>query len=146
MRKAILMLTHHVQIDSMFALVEGVSTVLHDTPRFGKYRKELTALVVCLLGFVASIPCITDMGAHFACSLHAAARRLAHAPCHCSCSSMLHSSLYMAKTAEVHPMGIVAMSDLLLLCPVCTRTKLTCLQESFLLTSWTITWPRMASS
>ena len=49
-------------IDSMFALVEGVSTVITDTPRFRHLRKETVAGVACVLGFVGSIAFASDIG------------------------------------------------------------------------------------
>ena len=49
-------------IDSMFAMVEGVATVLTDTPRFRHVRKETVAAVKCVLGFLGSIAFISDIG------------------------------------------------------------------------------------
>ena len=49
-------------IDSMFAMVEGVATVITDTPRFRHLRKEFVAGVACALGFVASLAFASDIG------------------------------------------------------------------------------------
>lgn len=49
-------------IDSMFAMVEGVATVITDTPRFCHLRKETVAMWTCMLGFICSIAFITDIG------------------------------------------------------------------------------------
>eukprot|EP00892_Ulva_mutabilis_P009294 jgi/Ulvmu1/6737/UM030_0072.1 len=49
-------------IDSMFALVEGVSTVVTDTPRFRHLRKEAVAAAMCAVGFVGSVGFVSDIG------------------------------------------------------------------------------------
>lgn len=49
-------------IDSMFAMVEGVATVLTDTPRFRHVRKEQIAAITCVLGFLGSVAFISDLG------------------------------------------------------------------------------------
>jgi Sodium:neurotransmitter symporter family len=42
--------------------VEGVATVLTDTPRFRHVRREQVAFYTCLLGFLVSISMVTDIG------------------------------------------------------------------------------------
>eukprot|EP00892_Ulva_mutabilis_P009295 jgi/Ulvmu1/6738/UM030_0073.1 len=49
-------------IDSMFAMVEGVSTVITDTPRFRHLRKEAVAAVACVIGFIGSLAFASDIG------------------------------------------------------------------------------------
>lgn len=49
-------------IDSMFALVEGLATVITDTPRFRHVRKEKVAAIACILGFIGSIAFASDIG------------------------------------------------------------------------------------
>ena len=49
-------------IDSMFALVEGIATVITDTPRFHHLRKETVAAVMCAAGFVGSVGFVSDIG------------------------------------------------------------------------------------
>jgi SNF family Na+-dependent transporter len=49
-------------VDSMFAMVEGVATVITDTPRFRHLRKESVALWTCMLGFLCSIVFVSDIG------------------------------------------------------------------------------------
>ena len=49
-------------IDSMFALVEGIATVITDTPRFRHLRKETMAGVTCALGFIGSVAFASDIG------------------------------------------------------------------------------------
>jgi SNF family Na+-dependent transporter len=49
-------------IDSMFAIVEGISTIITDTPRFAHIAKESVALWMCILGFLCSVAFVTDIG------------------------------------------------------------------------------------
>jgi SNF family Na+-dependent transporter len=49
-------------IDSMFAMVEGVATVITDTPRFCHLKKEKVALWTCILGFLGSLVFVSDIG------------------------------------------------------------------------------------
>mmetsp|Transcript_39107 Transcript_39107/g.99073 ORF Transcript_39107/g.99073 Transcript_39107/m.99073 type:complete len:630 (-) Transcript_39107:668-2557(-) len=49
-------------IDSAFSMVEGVTTVITDTPRFRHIRRESVALVTCGLAFLASTLFATDLG------------------------------------------------------------------------------------
>jgi len=49
-------------IDSAFAMVEAVATVINDTPWGGQYPKAFIAFVLCLVGFLLSIPFCTNWG------------------------------------------------------------------------------------
>ena len=46
----------------MFAMVEGLSTILADAPRFAHIKKERVALWACAIGFMASVAFVTDLG------------------------------------------------------------------------------------
>jgi hypothetical protein len=49
-------------IDSAFSMVEATATVINDTKWGGKYPKSFVAFVLCLLGFLLSIPFCTNWG------------------------------------------------------------------------------------
>lgn len=49
-------------IDSLFSHVEGLATVLTDTPRFRHVRKSTVAAMVCGIGLVGSIAFASDIG------------------------------------------------------------------------------------
>jgi len=49
-------------IDSAFAMLEAVATVINDTPWGSQYPKAFIAFVLCLLGFLLSIPFCTNWG------------------------------------------------------------------------------------
>ena len=51
-------------IDTLFAMVEGIATIITDTPRFNHLRKELVAGITCVIGFLISVAFITDVGFH----------------------------------------------------------------------------------
>ena len=49
-------------IDSAFSMVEATATVINDTKWGSQYPKSLVAFVLCLLGFILSIPFCTNWG------------------------------------------------------------------------------------
>lgn len=49
-------------IDSAFSMVEATSTVICDTAFGQKYPKAFVAFVLCVLGFILSIPFCTNWG------------------------------------------------------------------------------------
>jgi hypothetical protein len=49
-------------LDSQFATMEAVITVIIDDKRFAKIRKELLILIICVVFFIASIPFVLGNG------------------------------------------------------------------------------------
>jgi solute carrier family 6 GABA transporter-like protein 1 len=49
-------------IDSAFSMVEATATVINDTKWGGQYPKSFVAFVLCVLGFLLSIPFCTNWG------------------------------------------------------------------------------------
>eukprot|EP00191_Tetraselmis_sp_GSL018_P004249 CAMPEP_0177612000 /NCGR_PEP_ID=MMETSP0419_2-20121207/20911_1 /TAXON_ID=582737 /ORGANISM="Tetraselmis sp., Strain GSL018" /LENGTH=393 /DNA_ID=CAMNT_0019108007 /DNA_START=775 /DNA_END=1953 /DNA_ORIENTATION=- len=49
-------------IDSLFSMVEGVTTVIGDTARFRHYKRSSISIVACGLAFLASTLFATDLG------------------------------------------------------------------------------------
>jgi SNF family Na+-dependent transporter len=52
-------------IDSLFAMVEGVVTLLTDTRRLAHYSRETVALWVCMLGFMGSTIYVSEISRYF---------------------------------------------------------------------------------
>ena len=49
-------------VDSLFAIVEGVTTLLTDIARLHKVPKETVALYVCICGFMGSVIYVGEIG------------------------------------------------------------------------------------
>lgn len=49
-------------VDSAFSMVEATATVINDTEAGSKYPKSFVAFVLCILGFLLSIPFCTNWG------------------------------------------------------------------------------------
>lgn len=52
-------------IDSAFSMVEGVSTVLYDTPWGRNIPRKLIALIICVTGFFFSLLFVSSWGLTF---------------------------------------------------------------------------------
>ena len=52
-------------VDSLFAIVEGITTLLADIARLQSVKKETIALYVCICGFMGSVIYVSEIGRYF---------------------------------------------------------------------------------
>jgi SNF family Na+-dependent transporter len=51
-------------IDTLFALDEGITTIILDMPRFKSCCKEVITLMMCITGFLCSMVYVSDIGVY----------------------------------------------------------------------------------